>query len=85
VVRVAAAAGAAAVLTTGTLEPWHPAALRGSAGLHYALPVGRIAALPAAARPLIALDPAGEPLRAARLPDDAVLAFGSDRRGRGFT
>ena len=43
VVRVAAAAGAAAVLTTGRHDPWHPAALRGSAGLHFALPV---AALP---------------------------------------
>ncbi len=32
VVRVAAAAGAAAVLTTGPQDPWHPAALRGSAG-----------------------------------------------------
>ena len=81
VVRVAAAAGAAAVLTTGRLEPWHPAALRGSAGLHYALPVARIDTLPA--RPLIALDPAGEPLRVAGIPDDAVLAFGSERRGLG--
>ena len=42
VVRVAAAAGAAAVLTTGPQDPWHPAALRGSAGLHFALPVARI-------------------------------------------
>ncbi len=81
VVRVAAAAGACAVLTTGRLEPWHPAALRGSAGLHYALPVARIEALPAAARPLIALDPTGEPLCAAAIPDDAVLAFGSERGG----
>jgi TrmH family RNA methyltransferase len=39
VVRVAAAAGACGVATTGTLDPWHPAVLRGSAGLHYALPV----------------------------------------------
>ncbi|MGH6906152.1 MAG: TrmH family RNA methyltransferase, partial [Geminicoccaceae bacterium] len=46
VVRVAAAAGAAAVLTTGTHDPWHPAALRGSAGLHFALPVARIEAVP---------------------------------------
>ena len=80
-VRVAAAAGAAAVLTTGRLDPWHPAALRGSAGLHYALPVARIDDLPATSRPLVALDPAGEPLRAGSLPDDAVLAFGAERRG----
>src|SRR5579862_6365079 len=39
VVRVAAAAGAAGVMTTGRQDPWHPDALRGSAGLHFALPV----------------------------------------------
>lgn len=80
-VRVAAAAGAAAVLTTGRLDPWHPAALRGAAGLHYAIPVARIGGLPAMARPLVAFDPAGEPLRLDRLPADAILAFGSERRG----
>jgi len=67
-VRAAAAAGASAVLTTGRLEPWHPAALRGSAGLHYALPVVRIEALPASSRPLLALDPGGEPLHPGAIP-----------------
>lgn len=38
-VRAAAAAGAAGVLATGGHDPWHPSALRGSAGLHFALPV----------------------------------------------
>jgi TrmH family RNA methyltransferase len=80
-VRVAAAADAAAVLTTGRLDPWHPAALRGSAGLHYALPVARISELPAMTRPLVALDPEGEPLRFDDLPADAILAFGSERCG----
>ncbi len=42
-VRVAAAANAAGVLTTGTHDPWDPAALRGGAGLHFALPVARLA------------------------------------------
>ncbi len=41
-VRVAAAADIAGVLTTGVHDPWDPAALRGSAGLHYALPVARL-------------------------------------------
>ena len=81
VVRVAAAAGAAAVLTSGRLEPWHPNALRGSAGLHYALPVARLERLPECARPLLAIDPAGLPLRPGDIPGDAVLAFGSERRG----
>jgi TrmH family RNA methyltransferase len=82
-VRVAAAAGAAGVLTTGRLDPWHPAALRGAAGLHYALPVARIGDLPPTPRPLIALGPAGEPLHLGDLPADAILAFGSERRGLG--
>ena len=45
-VRVAAAADAAAVLTTGDNDPWHPDALRGAAGLHFALPVAGVEALP---------------------------------------
>lgn len=79
VVRVAAAAGAAAVLATGRHDPWHPVALRGSAGLHFALPVARVALPLPSSRPLVALDPAGEPSGA--LPPGAVLAFGSERRG----
>jgi TrmH family RNA methyltransferase len=82
-VRVAAAAGAEAVLTTGRQDPWHPAALRGSAGLHFALPVARIEALPETRRPLFTLHPDGEPLRPGVIPDDALLAFGSERRGLG--
>jgi TrmH family RNA methyltransferase len=81
VVRVAAAAGAAAVLVTGAPDPWHPAALRGSAGLHFALPVGRLDALPTTDRPLLAIDPEGEPLTADVPLDRAILAFGSERRG----
>ena len=83
-VRVAAAADAAGVLTTGGHEPWHPDALRGAAGLHYALPVARLASLGALARldrPLLALDPDGEPLCPSELPARAALAFGSERRG----
>ena len=38
-VRVAAAADAAGVLTTGSNDPWHPDAVRAAAGLHFALPV----------------------------------------------
>ena len=93
VVRVAAGAGVAGVVTTGMHDPWDPAALRGSAGLHFALPVGRddgfVAALaaeagasgPAARRPLLALDPEGDVLDPAALPSDAVLAFGTERHG----
>lgn len=82
-VRVAAAADAAAVLTTGGHDPWHPDALRGSAGLHYALPVARLpdGLPPALDRPLLALDPFGEPFDPAALPERAILAFGTERHG----
>jgi RNA methyltransferase, TrmH family len=80
-IRVAAAAGAAAVLTTGENDPWYPDAVRGAAGLHFALPVGAVAALPASDRPLLAIDPEGEDLHPDRLPARAVLAFGTERHG----
>ncbi len=80
-VRVAAAAGAAGVLTIGTQDPWHPAALIGGAGLQFALPVTRTAALPACDRPLVVIDPGGEPLQKCSLPARAILAFGAERAG----
>lgn len=80
-VRVAAGANAAAVFTTGTQDPWHPDALRGSAGLHFALPVHRLRAPRTQGRPLIALDPDGDPFDPRALPDDALLAFGTERDG----
>jgi TrmH family RNA methyltransferase len=119
-VRVAAAADIAGVLTTGTHDPWDPAALRGSAGLHFALPVAHLdehhldelggqstaRAVPAATadreprehgrhkpnaggrraqrdhgRPLIAVDPDGEPFSPTAMPPRAILAFGGERRG----
>lgn len=83
-VRVAAGAGAAGVLTTGAADPWHPDALRGAAGLHYALPVARIAEpMPAelGGRLLLAIDPEGDELDPATLPSRSVLAFGTERHG----
>ncbi len=80
-IRVSAGAGAAAVLTTGENDPWYPDAVRGAAGLHFALPVTAVAALPRSDRPLLAIDPEGEEMSAARLPDRAVLAFGTERHG----
>jgi len=83
-VRVAAAADAAGVLSTGTHDPWHPDVLRGAAGLHFALPVMRLAdieQLKDTKRPLLAIDPAGDPLVPAELPERALLAFGTERYG----
>ena len=81
VVRVAAAAGAAGVMTTGRQDPWHPDALRGSAGLHFALPVHHLRAVRTGQRELVALDPDGEPLSPQELPAACVLAFGTERDG----
>jgi TrmH family RNA methyltransferase len=80
-IRVAAAAGAAAVLTTGENDPWFPDAVRGAAGLHFALPVAAVAALPESERPLLAIDPEGDDLHPDRLPAGAILAYGTERHG----
>jgi TrmH family RNA methyltransferase len=80
-VRVAAAADAAGVLTTGDNDPWHPEALRGAAGLHFALPVARIETLPDAGRPLVAIDPDGDLLDPRTLSPRSILAFGTERYG----
>ncbi|MET7450518.1 TrmH family RNA methyltransferase [Streptomyces sp. NPDC005574] len=81
VIRLAAGFGATGVVTTGTLDPWHPTVVRGGAGLHYATAVERLTVEELPAGPVFALDPEGEDIRGLKLPDDAVLAFGSERSG----
>lgn len=81
VVRVAAAASAAGVLVSGSADPWSTGAIRGGAGLQFAVPTARIDDLPDNDRPLVALDPAGEPLSPGLVPDRALLAFGTERHG----
>jgi len=81
VIRVAAAADASGVVTTGMYDPWDPVAVRGSAGLHFALPVAHLPQLPPLDRPLLAFDPGGEPLDPSRIPPRALLAFGTERHG----
>lgn len=80
-IRVAAAAGAAGVLTVGSLDPWGPGAVRGAAGLQFAVPVARLDAPPEGDRPMVALDPEGEPLSPEAVPPGALLAFGAERTG----
>ncbi|MFJ3335426.1 TrmH family RNA methyltransferase [Streptomyces sp. NPDC086766] len=81
VIRLAAGFGATGVVTTGTLDPWHPTVVRGGAGLHFATAVERLGVDELPPGPLFALDPEGEDIRGLKLPDDAVLAFGSERSG----
>jgi TrmH family RNA methyltransferase len=80
-IRVAAAVDAAGVLTTGTQDPWHADALRAAAGLQFALPVSRIDPIRFGDRPLVAVDPQGEPVDPRRMPPRALLAFGAERYG----
>ncbi|MGW7078874.1 TrmH family RNA methyltransferase [Streptomyces sp. NPDC054866] len=81
VIRLAAGFGATGVVTTGTLDPWHPTVIRGGAGLHFATAVERMDVRELPPGPVFALDAEGEDIRALKLPDDAVLAFGSERSG----
>ncbi|WP_369272211.1 TrmH family RNA methyltransferase [Streptomyces sp. R11] len=81
VIRLAAGFGATGVVTTGTLDPWHPTVVRGGAGLHFATAVERLDVAELPPGPLFALDPEGDDIRGSKLPDDAVLAFGSERTG----
>lgn len=74
-VRVAAAGDAAGVLTTGMHDPWHPDAIRAAAGLHFALPIGRVDQMCFGDRPVIAVDPNGERFRPGNMPPRAVLTL----------
>ncbi|GGV50084.1 rRNA methyltransferase [Streptomyces longisporoflavus] len=81
VIRLAAGFGATGVVTTGTLDPWHPTVVRGGAGLHFATAVERMDVSELPPGPVFALDAEGDDIRGLKLPDDAVLAFGSERSG----
>ncbi|MBD0674155.1 TrmH family RNA methyltransferase [Streptomyces sp. CBMA156] len=81
VIRLAAGFGAAGVVTTGDLDPWHPTVLRGSAGLHFATAVERLGLAELPGGPLYVLDPEGADIREVPFPDDALLAFGTERHG----
>lgn len=85
VIRVAAAAGAAGVITSGIHDPWGPDAIRGAAGLQYAVPVARSQSSDDWLGPrhgkLFAIHPEGDMLSSTRLPDDAIIVFGSERSG----
>ncbi|WP_329565947.1 TrmH family RNA methyltransferase [Kitasatospora sp. NBC_01266] len=81
VVRLAAGFGATGVVTTGDLDPWHPTVVRAGAGLHFATDVARLPADRLPPGPLYVLDPEGESIHRTRLPDQALLVFGSERHG----
>lgn len=83
-VRVAAAAGVEAVLTSGPLDPWSSAVVRSSAGLNWALDVGQVTDLVEAlggVRQVVAFDPGGGPFDPREVAVDSVLVFGGERHG----
>lgn len=83
-IRVAAAAGAAGMLTSGRHDPWGPEAIRGAAGLQFALPVAAVDSLASVAggdRPVVAVDPGGEELTPGAVPPRSLLVFGTERHG----
>ncbi|MFP4271154.1 MAG: TrmH family RNA methyltransferase, partial [Alphaproteobacteria bacterium] len=67
------------VLVVGAADPWHPTAVRGAAGLQFALPCRRVDGVTDIARPLIGFDAAGEP--AADVAAGGAFVFGSERYG----
>jgi TrmH family RNA methyltransferase len=84
VIRVAAGMGASAVATIGGEDPWHVAALRGSAGLHFAIPViaSSVDELANSYRNIVGFDADAPTLGTGPdLPDDCALIFGSERAG----
>lgn len=97
VIRVSAAANAAAVVITGDIDIWHPAVIRGAAGLQWALPVldsrhpeyssgsttgpREILQRVQKNRKVIALDPTGQEIASGGIPENAVLVFGTERHG----
>lgn len=85
VIRVSAAADAGAVITDAQASVWHPAVVRGGAGLQYALPVLNstltevINYFPN--RKIISLDPEGEDITNENIENDCILIFGTERHG----
>lgn len=80
-IRVAAAADAAAVVVAGDADPWHPTAVRGAAGLQFALPCRRVETVTSLGRRLVGFDADGVPLAEAAIEPGDALAFGSERSG----
>lgn len=83
VVRVAAGYGAAAVVVSGRINPWHADCIRAAAGLHWALPVCHVESVEEIAfeRQIIACDADGKDMYQANVPQNAILVFGTERYG----
>jgi TrmH family RNA methyltransferase len=87
-IRVAAAADCKALLTSGQANPWNFAAIRASAGLHFAIPIIKISSLQDLKTlnlNIYAMSADGQVLnqdiKKADLPKNSIFAFGTERTG----
>ncbi len=80
VVRVAAASDLGAVTVSGQ-DPWSPVAIRSATGLQFAVPVAKMELSTSCGRPIVAVDPDGEPLDTGSLSPDSILVVGGERHG----
>lgn len=86
--RSAEAFGAAgALFGRGGVDPYAPKVVRAAMGSLFRLPVAAcdaeelLAAAAAAGRPVVATDLAGDDVRTAGIPGNAIIAIGNERRG----
>ncbi len=87
VIRVAAARACSAVCVSGELNPWNFAAIRGGAGLQFAVPTVNLSLseLAQLKLPIYAFDAGGQDLleavEAGNIQKPCILAFGTERSG----
>jgi tRNA G18 (ribose-2'-O)-methylase SpoU len=84
VLRISAAFGAGALVTTGRNNPFSASVLRAGAGLIYAVPTFRIEEFSKdffQGRKIIVADAEGKSIKKNKIPKNAVIIFGTEREG----
>ena len=82
IVRLAAGMGLDAVYTSGEHDPWQKTAVRTAQGLQFAIPAISVeSANKLPGLPIYVFAEDGEDIRAVDIPENCILAFGSERWG----
>ncbi len=82
IIRLGGGLGAGAIVVNGSIDIWNPGVIRGSAGLHYALPVIKTDKQPGEFKKLVyVFDDSGETLEETSLEAASIIVFGSERHG----
>lgn len=81
VIRVAAGAGASGVVAIGPVDVWSPTAVRGAAGLQFAVPCLAVSGPDEVPWRIVAFDAEAPPIEPSELAGDWAFAFGSERDG----